>query len=181
MLLLVLFFFCFQGLLALSTFNVTLPEPNAPYVAGQMLPISYTLPDDPNLSRTLHLSILFTTNDPSLNHTELVITSNADTSQSFTFRRVYNTTVYYEHQLSYSIPNNTHPGQYSIVFVDSITGAKESVPITVRPYASPAPPARPSGKPFFVISEAPAYAVVTLSSMTTYCSLVVFIITYLAL
>jgi hypothetical protein len=30
-------------------FNVTLPEPNAPYVAGQMLPISYTLPDDPNL------------------------------------------------------------------------------------------------------------------------------------
>jgi hypothetical protein len=31
------------------TFNVTLPEPNAPYVAGQMLPISYTLPDDTNL------------------------------------------------------------------------------------------------------------------------------------
>ncbi|RCH95803.1 hypothetical protein CU097_012520 [Rhizopus azygosporus] len=181
MLLLVLFFFCFQGLLALSTFNVTLPEPNAPFVAGQMLPISYTLPDDPNLSRTLHLSILFTTTDPSLNHTEAVITSNADTSQSFTFRRVYNTTVYYEHQLSYSIPNNTHPGQYSIVFVDSITGTKESVPITVRPYAQPAPPARPSGKPFFVISEAPAYVVVTLSSMTTYCSLVVFIITYLAL
>lgn len=30
-------------------FNVTLPEPNAPYVAGQMLPISYTLPDDTNL------------------------------------------------------------------------------------------------------------------------------------
>lgn len=52
MLLLALFFFCFQGLLALSTFNVTLPEPNAPFVAGQMLPISYTLPDDPNLSRS---------------------------------------------------------------------------------------------------------------------------------
>lgn len=31
------------------TFNVTLPEPNAPYVAGQMLPISYTLPDDTDL------------------------------------------------------------------------------------------------------------------------------------
>lgn len=30
-------------------YNVTLPEPNAPYVAGQMLPISYTLPDDTNL------------------------------------------------------------------------------------------------------------------------------------
>lgn len=31
------------------TYNVTLPEPNAPYVAGQMLPISYTLPDEANL------------------------------------------------------------------------------------------------------------------------------------
>ncbi|ORE07413.1 hypothetical protein BCV72DRAFT_205515 [Rhizopus microsporus var. microsporus] len=176
MLLLVFFFFCFQRLLALSTFNVTLPEPNAPFVAGQMLPIKIIY-----WFIALHLSILFTTTDPSLNHTEAVITPNADTSQSFTFRKVYNTTVYYEHQLSYSIPNNTLPGQYSIVFADSITGAKESVPITVRPYAPPAPPARPSGKPFFVISGAPAYVMVTLSSMTTYCSLVVFIITYLAL
>lgn len=32
-------------------YNVTLPEPNAPYVAGQMLPISYTLPDDTNLPK----------------------------------------------------------------------------------------------------------------------------------
>lgn len=30
-------------------YNVTLPEPNAPYVAGQMLPISYTIPDEANL------------------------------------------------------------------------------------------------------------------------------------
>lgn len=30
-------------------YNVTLPESNAPYVAGQMLPIAYTLPDDTNL------------------------------------------------------------------------------------------------------------------------------------
>jgi hypothetical protein len=32
-------------------YNVTLPEPNTPYVAGQMLPISYTLPNDANLSK----------------------------------------------------------------------------------------------------------------------------------
>lgn len=34
-----------------NTYNVTLPEPNAPYVAGQMLPISYTLPDNINLPK----------------------------------------------------------------------------------------------------------------------------------
>lgn len=40
---------CAEVLSPSHNFNVTLPEPNAPYVAGQMLPISYTLPDDTNL------------------------------------------------------------------------------------------------------------------------------------
>jgi hypothetical protein len=102
-------------------YNVTLPEPNAPYVAGQMLPISYTLPDDTNLPKrmsyrycykrkrekltyliVLQLSVLFTTQDPTLNFTDITITSNADISQGFSFRRTHNTYVYYEHQLSVS-------------------------------------------------------------------------------
>ncbi|KAI8638113.1 hypothetical protein BD408DRAFT_374020 [Parasitella parasitica] len=118
-------------------YNVTLPEPNAPYVAGQMLPISYTLPDDANLPNLLSLSVLFTTQDPALNFTDIVITSNADISQGFSFRRTHNTMVYYEHQLSYAIPNNTLAGNYVVLFVDSISKSNTSVPITVRPYAAP--------------------------------------------
>ncbi|KAF1801370.1 hypothetical protein V8B55DRAFT_1389517 [Mucor lusitanicus] len=118
-------------------YNVTLPEPNAPYVAGQMLPISYTLPDDTNLPNLLSLSVLFTTQDPSLNFTDIVITSNADISQGFSFRRTHNTMVYFEHQLSYAIPNNTLPGNYIVLFVDSISKSNTSVPILVRPYAAP--------------------------------------------
>ncbi|CEP08822.1 hypothetical protein [Parasitella parasitica] len=119
------------------TYNVTLPEPNAPYVAGQMLPISYTLPDDANLPNLLSLSVLFTTQDPSLNFTDIIITSNADISQGFSFRRTHNTEVYYEHQLSYAIPNKTLAGNYIVLFVDSISKSNTSVPITVRPYAAP--------------------------------------------
>jgi hypothetical protein len=48
----------------------------------------------------LQLSVLFTTQDASLNFTDTVITSNADISQGFSFRRTHNTYVYYEHQLN---------------------------------------------------------------------------------
>lgn len=50
----------------------------------------------------LQLSVLFTTQDPTLNFTDITITSNADISQGFSFRRTHNTYVYYEHQLSVS-------------------------------------------------------------------------------
>jgi hypothetical protein len=50
----------------------------------------------------LSLSVFFTTQDPILNFTDIVITSNADISQGFSFRRTHNTIVYYEHQLSVS-------------------------------------------------------------------------------
>ncbi|KAI8978507.1 hypothetical protein BDB01DRAFT_837427 [Pilobolus umbonatus] len=118
-------------------YNVTLPEVNAPYVAGQMLPISYTLPDDTSLSNSLSLSIYFTTQDPSLNFTEIVITSNADISQGFSFRRTHNTYIYYEHQLSYALPNSTLPGTYVVQFVDSVSRTNTTIPIIVRPYAAP--------------------------------------------
>ncbi|KAI7869375.1 hypothetical protein BDF14DRAFT_1701739, partial [Spinellus fusiger] len=122
------------------TYNVTAPEPNAPYVAGQVLPVRYTLVDDAKLPNLLALSIYFNTVDPSLNFTETVITSNADISQGFSFRRTQNTIIYYEHELSYSIPNTTHAGNYQVIFVDAFSRTNTSVPIVVRPYAPPAIP-----------------------------------------
>ncbi|GAA5816607.1 hypothetical protein MFLAVUS_010137 [Mucor flavus] len=143
---------CSEVLSPSHNYNVTLPEPNAPYVAGQMLPISYTLPDDTNLPNLLQLSVLFTTQEPILNFTDITITSNADISQGFSFRRTHNTYVYYEHQLSYAIPNNTLPGNYIVLFVDAVSKTNTSVPILVRPYAAPVTTiptnpnkARPSG------------------------------------
>lgn len=52
------------------------------------------------LFTVLSLSVLFTTQDSALNFTDIVITSNADISQGFSFRRTHNTMVYFEHQLS---------------------------------------------------------------------------------
>ncbi|RCI07032.1 hypothetical protein CU098_013925 [Rhizopus stolonifer] len=140
-------------------FNVTLPEPNTPYVAGQMLPISYTLPDDDKLSTVLLLSISFAAQDPTSNFTQVAITSNADISQGFSFKRMRNTDVYYEHQLSYSIPNNTDPGNYHVIFSDAVSGTNVSVPIIVRPYAPPSTTtsvnkANPSGSIFKPKSDA---------------------------
>ncbi|KAL0089258.1 hypothetical protein J3Q64DRAFT_1727781 [Phycomyces blakesleeanus] len=122
------------------TYNVTAPEPNAPYVAGQVLPVRYTLVDDIKLPNLLSLSIYFTTIDPSMNFTDTVITSNADISQGFSFRRTQNTMVYYEHELSYAIPNTTRAGSYQVIFVDSVSRTNTSVPIVVRPYAPPTLP-----------------------------------------
>lgn len=52
----------------------------------------------------------------------------------------------------YAIPNNTLPGTYVVLFMDSISKTNTSVPIVVRPYAAPASTlstnankARPSG------------------------------------
>ncbi|KAI8878906.1 hypothetical protein K501DRAFT_147548, partial [Backusella circina FSU 941] len=135
-------------------YNVTLPEPNTPYVAGQMLPISYTLPNDANLSKQLALSVYFTTKDTSLNFSETLITSNADLSQGFSFKRGQGDNVVYEHQLSYSIPNNTVAGDYQVVFLDAYTRFNTTIPIIVRPYADAAATtssvnkARPSGSIF---------------------------------
>lgn len=81
-------------------YNVTLPEPNAPYVAGQMLPIAYTSPADANIEKLLQLSVYLTTQDPSLNFTDVLITSNADISQTFSFKRYRLNDIYYEHQLN---------------------------------------------------------------------------------
>ncbi|KAI8368870.1 hypothetical protein EDC96DRAFT_422794, partial [Choanephora cucurbitarum] len=118
-------------------FNVTLPEPNAPYVAGQMLPISYTIPDNDRLPSLLSLSIIFSTQDSTLNFTQVVITSNADISQGFSFKRMRNTDVYYEHQVTYAIPNSTIAGTYQVIFSDAISNTNITVPIVVRPYAPP--------------------------------------------
>ncbi|KAI8391672.1 uncharacterized protein BYT42DRAFT_557669 [Radiomyces spectabilis] len=125
------------------TYNITSPDPNAFYVAGQILPITYTLVDNPNLPTLLSLSVYFSTQDASLNASNVVITENADISQGFSFRRTANTMVYYEHQLNYLIPNATRPGNYQVVFQDAISRTNTSVPIVVRPYAAPA--ANPSG------------------------------------
>ncbi|KAI7905719.1 uncharacterized protein BX663DRAFT_583967 [Cokeromyces recurvatus] len=134
------------------TYNVTLPEPNGLYVAGQMLPISYTLPDNADLPKLLSLSISFITEDPRLNFTGAVVTNNADISQGFSFRRTHNTFVYYEHQLSYSIPKNAVPGNYIVLFNDAVSKTNTSIPIIVRPYAPQITPSstsvinsRPSG------------------------------------
>lgn len=136
-------------------YNVTLPEPNAPYVAGQMLPIAYTSPADANIEKLLQLSVYLTTQDPSLNFTDVLITSNADISQTFSFKRYRLNDIYYEHQLNYAIPNNTIPGNYVVLFVDSVSKYNTSVPILIRPYAAPVATlptngnkARPSGSIF---------------------------------
>ncbi|KAI8331222.1 hypothetical protein BC941DRAFT_360575 [Chlamydoabsidia padenii] len=116
-------------------FNITAPVAGSPYVAGQMVPVTYTLPDDPNLS-ILGLAVYFASNDPSVPSSQAIITENADLSQGFSFKRTTNTGVYFEHQLNYDIPKETKEGNYQIVFMDTKGGGNTSVPIVVRPYST---------------------------------------------
>ncbi|KAI8092595.1 uncharacterized protein BX664DRAFT_347871 [Halteromyces radiatus] len=127
-------------------FNVTAPIPDSPYVAGQIVPVTYTLPDDANLPSVLGLAVYFTTRDPSLPFVQATISDNADLSQGFSFRHTTNTEVYYEHQLNYGIPKETKAGNYQIVFVDTKGGGNTSIPIVVRPYSSN-PSASSTNKP----------------------------------
>ncbi|CAO3587739.1 unnamed protein product [Absidia cylindrospora] len=117
-------------------FTILAPVADSPYVAGQIVPVTYTLPDDANLSSTLRLAVYFTSRDPALPYFQATLSDNADLSQGFSFRRTANTLVYYEHQLNYDIPKETKAGNYQITFVDTKGGGNTSVPISVRPYSA---------------------------------------------
>ncbi|SAM02951.1 hypothetical protein [Absidia glauca] len=117
-------------------FNVTAPLAGSPYVAGQIVPVTYTLPDDSSLSSVLGLAVYFTSNDPTVPFSQATISDNADLSQGFSFQRTSNTGVYYEHQLNFDIPKETKAGNYQIVFVDTKGGGNTTVPIVIRPYSS---------------------------------------------
>ncbi|KAI8335883.1 hypothetical protein BC941DRAFT_325346, partial [Chlamydoabsidia padenii] len=112
-------------------FNITAPVADSPYVAGQIVPITYTLPDDASLPNVLGLSVYFTSRDNSVPFFQATVTENADLSQGFSFKRMANTQVYYEHQLNYGIPKETKAGNYQIVFVDTKGGGNTTVPFVV--------------------------------------------------
>ncbi|CAO3582871.1 unnamed protein product [Absidia cylindrospora] len=122
---------------ASKRFTISQPVEYSPYVAGQIVPVTYTISDDANLPSILGLAVVFTSRDASVPFFHATISNNADLSQGFSFRRTANTQVYYEHQLNYNIPKETPAGNYQIVFMDTIGGSgNTTVPIIVRPYST---------------------------------------------
>ncbi|ORZ15733.1 hypothetical protein BCR42DRAFT_451672 [Absidia repens] len=122
---------------ASKRFAILQPVAYSPYVAGQIVPVTYTIPDDAALPSILGLAVFFTSRDTSVPFFHATISNNADLTQGFSFRRTANTEVYYEHQLNYNIPKETPAGNYQIVFMDTIGGSgNTTVPIIVRPYST---------------------------------------------
>ncbi|KAI9263765.1 hypothetical protein BY458DRAFT_540663 [Sporodiniella umbellata] len=116
---------------AMRNYNVTSPVPNGPYVAGQVLPCTVTIPET-----ATDISLSIKLNSASSTNTSFVIAQKFDTSKtSGTRKNKYNET-YYEHSFNYNIPTNITPGVYNVIFLDSLTNSQLDVPINVLPVAS---------------------------------------------
>ncbi|KAI9274529.1 hypothetical protein BDA99DRAFT_533162 [Phascolomyces articulosus] len=121
-------------------FNVTSPEPNSPYTAGQKLPLIYEIPST-TTENNLQLSISLV--NPANATANVIMVSNADVSHGFSNQKdLGNNVTVYEHQANYDIPTTTTAGAYQVIFTNTLTGYNTTVPITIAEAGSPS--AKPS-------------------------------------
>ncbi|KAL1933162.1 hypothetical protein VTP01DRAFT_8840 [Rhizomucor pusillus] len=62
----------------------------------------------------------------------ILIADNADVSKSEASAKREGNLTYYEHSINYQIPSTLPPGPYEVVFYDTSTDAKLSIPIEIR-------------------------------------------------
>ncbi|KAI8140738.1 hypothetical protein BJV82DRAFT_622322 [Fennellomyces sp. T-0311] len=124
-------------------FNVTKPVANAPYVAGQKLPLVYEVSA---ISSQYNLQITISFNNPRNATNNVLVEANAPIDQGFSSQREVGNTTVYEHQLNYDIPVNTAPGTYDVVYTNSVTGHNVTIPVDIRPASeSPSNPKTSGG------------------------------------
>ncbi|KAG1117099.1 hypothetical protein PS15m_007740 [Mucor circinelloides] len=112
--------------------NISSPLLNGIYVAGQILPLSYT-----PLESNVVLNIYLKGADASFN--ESAIALNADTSNDPTSNVPVkvDTITYYQHSINYAIPTTYPAGNYECIFENVATHTNTSVPISLLAYVPP--------------------------------------------
>ncbi|GAN01506.1 hypothetical protein MAM1_0008c00939 [Mucor ambiguus] len=126
--------------------NISSPLLNGAYVAGQILPLSYT-PLSSNIVLNVYLK--------GANVNESAIALNADTSNDPTSNvpiKVDNMT-YYQHSINYAIPTTYPAGNYECIFENVATHTNTSIPVSLLAYV---PPAGASSAIPTAVSTAPA-------------------------
>ncbi|GAB5593604.1 hypothetical protein Unana1_08504 [Umbelopsis nana] len=124
-----------------GTFEIISPAPNAIFVAGQILPVIYSLSNDIAVSKSLQLAIFLSPNaGNNLNTTTMTIAPNADVSPSGKSTMSAHNITYYEHPVNFPIPNNAPNGMYDVIFFDKLQQTNTTIPVTIRPEAqTPSP------------------------------------------
>ncbi|KAI7856100.1 hypothetical protein BDC45DRAFT_504307 [Circinella umbellata] len=123
-------------------FNITSPEANSPFVAGQKLPLIYNIPES-TTEQNLQLSISLTS--PTNATFNVVMVPVADVSHGFSNKKdAGNNVTIYEHQANYDIPTNTPAGEYQVIFSNTLTGHNNSVPIKIAEVGSTITSSKPS-------------------------------------
>ncbi|OAD08243.1 hypothetical protein MUCCIDRAFT_154866 [Mucor lusitanicus CBS 277.49] len=110
--------------------NISSPLLNGVYIAGQILPLSYT-PLSPNIVLNIYLK--------GANINESAVALNADTSNDPTSNvpiKVDNMT-YYQHSINYAIPTTYPAGNYECIYENVATHTNTSIPISVLAYVPP--------------------------------------------
>ncbi|KAL9555769.1 hypothetical protein MBANPS3_002208 [Mucor bainieri] len=111
--------------------NISSPLLNGVYVAGQILPLSYT-PLSSNIVLNIYLK--------GANVNESAIALNADTSNDPTNNvpiKVDNV-IYYQHSINYAIPTTYPAGNYECIFENVATHTNTSIPVSFLAYVPPA-------------------------------------------
>ncbi|CAM0136768.1 unnamed protein product [Umbelopsis sp. WA50703] len=125
------------SLAATGTFEIVSPTPQAIYVAGQILPVIYTVNSDIVAQKALELSVYISpAADSHLNITTRVITPNADVGSSPRVSKGANGVFVFEHAVNFNIPKDAPAGNYDVVFADSVMHVNTTVPVVIKAAAS---------------------------------------------
>ncbi|KAI8393656.1 uncharacterized protein BYT42DRAFT_551795 [Radiomyces spectabilis] len=120
-------------------YNVTQPTPNAPYVAGQKLPLIYQIAAN-TTADNLQLSMTLVETSNATN--SVVMVPQAEIGQGFSAQKTIDGgAIVYEHQYDYNIPTTTKAGNYNAIFLDNISQTNVTVPLVIRPAPIPQPSA----------------------------------------
>ncbi|KAG0164671.1 hypothetical protein DFQ28_009909 [Apophysomyces sp. BC1034] len=120
-------------------YNVSAPTPGSPYVIGQKLPLIYTIADN-TTADNLKLSIVLQ-NIANPNNS-ITIVADATLAKAFSYQTQVDGATVYKHQYDYNIPSNAVPGEYNVIYQDSVTNSNVSVSVMINTaVAAVTPPA----------------------------------------
>ncbi|KAI8888761.1 hypothetical protein K501DRAFT_172423 [Backusella circina FSU 941] len=114
--------------------NITSPLIQGTYVAGQILPCTYTPAIPANLKLNIYLKPL------NVYYTEQVIAYGADVSNNpvGNVPIVVDGQTYYQHSINYPIPATAPAGNYEVIYQNMNTNSNTSIPISVLAYVATA-------------------------------------------
>ncbi|KAI9495072.1 hypothetical protein BDB00DRAFT_760868 [Zychaea mexicana] len=114
-------------------FNISSPNNGGIFVAGQILPLTYSMDDATSSSFGLNI---YLTSSTVANATTTAIAAPADVSKDASSALTEDGKTIYQHIINYALPASTAAGSYSVIFEATNTNVNTTIPVTIRAAAA---------------------------------------------